>query len=386
VSAAPRRPDPRTDGELRVGRVARIDTGRRARTGVPEVVLGEGKDDDHLVAILHALATDGQGAVVSRPTRSQARLLRGLQRTAALPLEDMAAGRTPLPQAEPEGSRSAQVEHAGGDDGRNDTVLLPRPGFREAVPPSWARPARREAEEAEEKSPETLEARETTETRETPETPETPEIVTRGKPGFAAAHGEQAASPPPPEPPPGRPAESFQTTLTPVAPLAAESSSPAGAARADAGSVTHPDVGRAETAPTPLPSGVFREPATAAFEPLRSTPLTSGTPEVRPPTGVQGPGWAFATTRLATSSEESAHEEARRLARLLVSEIKLYNEEQVEAGRRNRDIYERLREDIDRSRQMYEERVEPRLAKSTDYFYQELVRILAAGDSKALGI
>ena len=128
-------------------------------------------------------------------------------------------------------------------------------------------------------------------------------------------------------------------------------------------------------------------PASPFFEPLRTGPLGSGTPEVRPPSGVQGPGWAFATTRIqASSSEEALHEEARRLARLLVSEIKLYNEEQVEAGRRNRDIYERLREDIDRSRQMYEERVEPRLVKSTDYFYQELVRILAAGDSKALGI
>jgi hypothetical protein len=135
------------------------------------------------------------------------------------------------------------------------------------------------------------------------------------------------------------------------------------------------------------PSGLYRDPTTAGFEPLRSAPINTGTPEVRPPSGVQGPGWAFATTRVVpTSSEEVAHEEARRLARLLVSEIKLYNEEQVEAGRRNRDIYERLREDIDRSRQMYEERVEPRLAKSTDYFYQELVRILAAGDAKALGI
>jgi hypothetical protein len=111
------------------------------------------------------------------------------------------------------------------------------------------------------------------------------------------------------------------------------------------------------------------------------------TPEVRPPTGVEGPGWAFSASRAAVSpSEEALHEEARRLARLLVSEIKLYNEEQVEEGRRRRDVYERLKEDIDRSRQMYEERVEARILKTTDYFYQELVRILAAGDAKALGI
>ena len=128
----------------------------------------------------------------------------------------------------------------------------------------------------------------------------------------------------------------------------------------------------------PTPPAGTEEPAPA--------PL-AGTPEVRPPSGVDGPGWAFATTRVPVSpSDETMHEEARRLARLLVSEIKLYNEEQVEEGRRNRDVYERLKEDIDRSRQMYDERVDPRILRSTDYFYQELVRILAAGDSRALGI
>jgi hypothetical protein len=118
-----------------------------------------------------------------------------------------------------------------------------------------------------------------------------------------------------------------------------------------------------------------------------TAPSLPGTPEVRPPSDLQGPGWAFASARVPiTPSDEALHEEARRLARLLVSEIKLYNEEQVEEGRRKRDVYERLREDIDRSRQMYEERVEPRILKTTDYFYQELVRILAAGDARALGI
>ncbi len=115
-----------------------------------------------------------------------------------------------------------------------------------------------------------------------------------------------------------------------------------------------------------------------------------GTSEVRPPADLAGPGWAFATSRVASpaapAGEESLHDEARRLARLLVSEIKLYNEEQVEEGRRGRDIYERLKEDIDRSRQMYEERVDERVRNKTDYFYQELVRILPAGDAKALGI
>ena len=114
---------------------------------------------------------------------------------------------------------------------------------------------------------------------------------------------------------------------------------------------------------------------------------------MQPPPDLEGPGWAFRSPEATTASyrqqtEESSalHEEARRLARLLVSEIKLYNEEQIEEGRRQRDIYPRLQDDIDRSRQMYEERVDPDVLRSTDYFYQELVRILAAGDSRLLGI
>jgi hypothetical protein len=145
----------------------------------------------------------------------------------------------------------------------------------------------------------------------------------------------------------------------------------------------------AAAAPAPQVPAPIR-PVPPAEEPVVAAPSyerAAGTPEVRPPSDVDGPGWAFATTRMPVNPDnQSQHEEARRLARLLVSEIKLYNEEQVEEGRRNRDIYERLREDIDRSRQMYDERVDPQILRSTDYFYQELVRILAAGDSKALGI
>ena len=76
---------------------------------------------------------------------------------------------------------------------------------------------------------------------------------------------------------------------------------------------------------------------------------------------------------------------ARRFARLLVSEIKLYNEQKVAEGRRNSDLYDRLKEDIDRSRQMYEKRVTPNVAAKFDYFYDELVNTLAEGDAARLG-
>jgi hypothetical protein len=83
--------------------------------------------------------------------------------------------------------------------------------------------------------------------------------------------------------------------------------------------------------------------------------------------------------------EQKAHEDAKRFARLVVSEIKLYNEAKVNEGRRQKDIYERLKEDIERGRQMYTDRVAAPVRDATNYFYDELVRILAGGDAGALG-
>jgi len=84
--------------------------------------------------------------------------------------------------------------------------------------------------------------------------------------------------------------------------------------------------------------------------------------------------------------DSKRHDEARRFARLLVSEIKLYNEPKVDLGRKNKDLYERLKEDIDRSRQMYDERIADDVRKTSNYFYDELVRILADGHADALGL
>ncbi len=83
--------------------------------------------------------------------------------------------------------------------------------------------------------------------------------------------------------------------------------------------------------------------------------------------------------------ERRLHNDARRFARLLVSEIKLYNEQEVREGRERGDIYDRLREAIDRSRQMYDKRVAPPVAARYDYFHQELVNTLAEGDPSKLG-
>ncbi|MEM7582629.1 MAG: hypothetical protein AAF560_04565 [Acidobacteriota bacterium] len=135
----------------------------------------------------------------------------------------------------------------------------------------------------------------------------------------------------------------------------------------------------------PAPSEVTPPPSTGFAAPPPK-PDSTGSTQVVPPTDIQGPGSAFGAAGGIPDGEAALHEEARRLARLLVSEIKLYNEEIIEEGRRAGNIYERLKDDIDRSRQMYEERIDPRLKDSgNDYFHQELVQRLAGGDKQLLG-
>ena len=118
---------------------------------------------------------------------------------------------------------------------------------------------------------------------------------------------------------------------------------------------------------TPAPIQTFFRPTSESAEPVPQPAMPSST--MSTPVG----------------EEEKAHNDARRFARLLVSEIKLYNEQKVAEGRRGGDLYDRLKEDIDRSRQMYEKRVTPNVASKFDYFYDELVSTLAEGDSSKLG-
>ncbi len=83
--------------------------------------------------------------------------------------------------------------------------------------------------------------------------------------------------------------------------------------------------------------------------------------------------------------EEKLRADARRFARLLVSEIKLYNEQRLLEARAGGKIYLRLKRDIDRSREMYEKRFPTSASRKADYFHDEIVRILAENDSAKLG-
>jgi hypothetical protein len=89
---------------------------------------------------------------------------------------------------------------------------------------------------------------------------------------------------------------------------------------------------------------------------------------------------------LAPPPDGDRRDEARRFARLLASEIKLYNEGAVREGRERGNLYFRLREDIERGRRLYEERVPADVRGGADYYYEELVQVLAEGRPEALGL
>ncbi len=83
--------------------------------------------------------------------------------------------------------------------------------------------------------------------------------------------------------------------------------------------------------------------------------------------------------------DADVHRKAQRFARLLVDEIKLYNQAKVAEGRRNKDLYDRLKEDIDKSRGTFQKRYGSTVAASGDYFYHELLRSLAEDDVSIMG-
>ena len=95
---------------------------------------------------------------------------------------------------------------------------------------------------------------------------------------------------------------------------------------------------------------------------------------------------AEASAAPALSPEDAEiHRKAQRFARLLMDEIKLYNQAKVAEGRKHKDLYDRLKEDIEKSRSTYQKRYGHTPAVTADYFSQELIRSLAEDDVSLMG-
>ncbi len=77
---------------------------------------------------------------------------------------------------------------------------------------------------------------------------------------------------------------------------------------------------------------------------------------------------------------------ARRTARLLVAEIRLFHEPAVSEGRKQGNLLSRLAPEIAKARLAYDNQVPLGVRSHTDYFHQELIRTLAGGDASLLGL
>jgi len=73
--------------------------------------------------------------------------------------------------------------------------------------------------------------------------------------------------------------------------------------------------------------------------------------------------------------------EAKRIARLIISEIKLYNQEKIVRAVSKREILDLLKDDLMRGRHHYNSRIASKLPFGPDYFMESVKEILLAGKS-----
>jgi hypothetical protein len=130
--------------------------------------------------------------------------------------------------------------------------------------------------------------------------------------------------------------------------------------------------------PAMVSSTAEAQSAVAEMEPALAEPLPVGHAETlpvpdSPPVAALSP------------EDQDVHRKAQRFARLLVDEIKLYNQAKVAEGRKNKDLYDRLKETIEKSRTTYQKRYGTTVAASANYFQHEIIRSLAEDDLSIMG-
>jgi hypothetical protein len=216
----------------------------------------------------------------------------------------------------------------------------------------------------------------------------------REEPAALSGPSETESAPAPAEPPVATPAVEVATP-EPTPAVVAESAVSAQHSYPAPETIYLPAHREPEQIAAPVAAVPQPEPVSATPEPEPvPTPVASPevVAEVRAPEPV--PVAAFvaapafheigAVPQSISSPPDASHEKARRFAKLLVEEIKLYNQSKVAEGRARCDLYSRLREDIEKSRAAYHKRY-GETVRDVDYFSQELMRILADNNRSVMG-
>lgn len=117
--------------------------------------------------------------------------------------------------------------------------------------------------------------------------------------------------------------------------------------------------------------------AVAEMEPELADSPVAGQADVRETGDTSAPS--------LSPEDQDVHRKAQRFARLLVDEIKLYNQAKVAEGRKNKDLYDRLKDTIEKSRATYHKRYGNTVAASAEYFQHEIIRSLAEDNLSIMG-
>jgi len=126
-------------------------------------------------------------------------------------------------------------------------------------------------------------------------------------------------------------------------------------------------------------------PAAARHAPVAEAP-PAAEPEPAPVEEAPAPAPAAAVNVESLPDElQAMHKKAKRFAKVTVQELALYKKDEVAKGRQNKDLYRRFKEEIDKSKALYDERFQKIAGHNIDYLYDELVRTLAENDASLLG-
>jgi len=173
----------------------------------------------------------------------------------------------------------------------------------------------------------------------------------------------------PPYQAPAQPVPAFNDPFASHAPAYASSHAMAAAA---AGEASAPVASAAHSAIAEVQAGVVEiDPSLAEPLPIGQAE-TKATPETPPVSSI-------------SPEDQDVHRKAQRFARLLVDEIKLYNQAKVAEGRKHKDLYDRLKETIEKSRATYQKRYGKTVAASGNYLQNEIIRSLAEDDLSIMG-
>jgi hypothetical protein len=122
-------------------------------------------------------------------------------------------------------------------------------------------------------------------------------------------------------------------------------------------------------------------PAGSATSPVTDTPTVES---VVPPVEAHEPEAVPAAVEAPVKRKPAGHskeDRAKRLARVLVSDILIYNRDKRDEALAEGTLMTALGEDIKKSWELYKEKVGPDLASSTNYFKEALNEILADGQA-----